>query len=164
MTETAKRVRVKIANVMKLPHDAPDETLGVKFPTYGSDGAAGMDLYAAENVTFRKGETKTVGLGFATELPDDVHARIEARSSLALKNLVVLTGVIDADYRGEWKVILHFLGPCEANGYAESFTVAKGDRIAQAVLRPTIRAVLDPVEELGTTGRGAAGFGSTGAR
>lgn len=128
---------------------------GAILPMRGSEYSAGYDLCAAEEVTLHIDETVAVPLGFATELHPDIHCRIESRSGLALKGLVVLTGVIDADYRGEWKVILRNFG-------VSTQTIAKGDRIAQAVLRPTVWANWTIVEELGDTQRGAGGFGSTG--
>lgn len=126
-------------------------------PTRGSDQAAGYDLYASEEVTIPAGGRGTIPLGFATAMPSDIHARIESRSGMALKGYVVLTGVIDADYRGEWKVIM-------GNFTNEPLVVAIGDRVAQAVLRPTLTAVFGLVETLSETSRGGGGFGSTGTR
>lgn len=128
---------------------------GVVPPKQGSLSAAGYDLCAAEDVTIHVDETVAIPLGFATALHNDIHCRIESRSGMAMKGLVVLTGVIDADYRGEWKVIMrNFSGSIQH--------VAKGDRVAQAVMRPTVRAYFDTVSELSETSRGAGGFGSTG--
>lgn len=124
-------------------------------PALGSTSAAGFDLYASEWRTLLSGEIMAIPLGFSTELPDTIHGRIESRSGLALKGLVVLTGVIDSDYRGEWKVILK-------NTTDEMFIVNPGDRIAQVVFRHTVRPVFDLVESLTETSRGAGGFGSTG--
>lgn len=126
-----------------------------KIPAKGSDLAAGYDLYAVEDQVIHPGEKTTIPLGFATALPPEIHARIESRSGNALKGYVVLTGVIDADYRGEWKVIV-------ANLSNMPWQIAAGDRVAQVVLRPTLEALLEPVEALDSTSRGAGGFGSTG--
>jgi dUTP pyrophosphatase len=128
-----------------------------RVPELGSEQAAGYDLYAVEDVEFDEDDIKAVPLGFGTVLPNDIHGRIESRSGMALKGFVVLTGVIDADYRGEWKVIL-------ANYHGEKRSVKAGDRIAQVVFRETIHRKFEEVEVLGQTVRGAGGFGSTGAR
>lgn len=126
-------------------------------PTKGTPDSAGFDLYAAHNQQVAPGQRTTIALGFSTELPPDVHARIESRSGNALKGYVVLTGVIDSDYRGEWKVIVQ-------NFSFEPWEIAPGDRVAQAVLRPTLSAAFEEVDELTDTARGAGGFGSTGTR
>ena len=131
-------------------------------PVLGSEHAAGYDLKAAEHVVLQPGETRAISLGFAAALPDDIHARIESRSGLALKGVVVQTGVIDSDYRGTWKAIIRFHGPMETNGFVERWEINPGDRIAQAVLRPTVRRVWTPVDVLPETNRGSGGFGSTG--
>jgi dUTP pyrophosphatase len=128
-----------------------------KIPTLGTPQSAGYDLYAVEDTVFDEDEIKPVPLGFATVLPSDIHGRIEARSGMAIKYWPVVTGVIDADYRGEWKVIL-------ANYTGEKRTIKAGDRIAQLVLRPTIHRDFVAVEKLAESQRGAGGFGSTGTR
>lgn len=124
-------------------------------PKFATDGSAGCDLYAAEARIMDPGIIMTIPLGFGTEMPEDIHGRIESRSGLALRGLVVLTGVIDADYRGEWMVILK-------NTTNETFEIKVGDRIAQVVFRPTIKPTFELVESLTDTARGAGGFGSTG--
>jgi dUTP pyrophosphatase len=124
-------------------------------PVQGTPSSAGYDLVAAENMTIHVGEIVKIPLGFCTELHPEIHCRIESRSGMALKGLVVLTGVIDSDYRGEWHVIMCNFGK-------EVQWVAKGDRVAQAVLRPNVRAHWERVSELSDTSRGAGGFGSTG--
>ncbi len=126
-----------------------------KIPVLGSDTAAGFDLYAIRNQTVSPGSPVTIPLGFSTELPDSIHGRIESRSGMALRGLVVLTGVIDSDYRGEWKVIVQ----ATTN---QSHEIKAGDRIAQVVFRPTIRPRFTTVEMLTDTARGTGGFGSTG--
>jgi dUTP pyrophosphatase len=128
---------------------------GVIIPKKGSLQAAGYDLVAVEDVTIHVGEITKIPLGFATALHPDIHCRIESRSGMALKGAVVVTGVIDADYRGEWNVIMINLGKSVLN-------IAKGDRVAQAVFRPTVRAHFEPTVELSETRRGVGGFGSTG--
>ena len=124
-------------------------------PQKGTIDSAGFDLYASEQIEIPPNTTVTIPLGFSTAMPRDIHARIESRSGMAIKGYVVLTGVIDADYRGEWKVILRNLN-------SEPYTVKVGERIAQAVFRYTAMIVFEQVSELSETSRGAGGFGSTG--
>ena len=132
-----------------------------KKPFYATDGAAGMDLSAAiaEPVTIKKGELLRVPTGIAIALPNaETVAYLYARSGLATKHGICLSnsvGVIDSDYRGEISVGLINLGP-------EDYTIAPGERIAQMVCAPVIRAELCEVESLEETQRGAGGFGSTG--
>ncbi|MCR5149759.1 MAG: dUTP diphosphatase [Clostridiales bacterium] len=130
-------------------------------PVRATPGSAGMDLYACleKPVTLKKGENAVVPTGIAIELPSDsLVAYIFARSGLAVKHGITLAncvGVIDSDYRGEIKVGL-------VNLYNEEYTINSGERIAQLVVSPV--SLITPVEadELGETGRGAGGFGSTG--
>lgn len=130
----------------------PDAVL----PAGGTKLAAGLDLVTPESITFAPGERKAIPLGFALAIPDVLHGRIESRSGLALKGLVVLTGVIDADYRGELKVIMQ-------NFSDQKYEFAAGDRVAQLVLRPTVEVPLAVVESFTTDSeRGSGGFGSTG--
>jgi dUTP pyrophosphatase len=128
-----------------------------KVPALGTETAAGYDLTTPEEVVLQPGQRTTIPLGFAVAIPDALHGRIESRSGLALKGLVVLTGVIDADYRGELKVIMQ-------NFSDAAHTFAAGDRVAQLVLRPTVHVgAIEAVEDLPDTARGSGGFGSTGA-
>lgn len=139
-------------------------------PTRGTSHSAGYDLYVAEAVTLKPGETKLVSLGFATEIHPDIHGRIESRSGRAFSGLVVMTGVIDADYRGEWKVILRNMdtpvSPFNSHDFMEHRpqprTIAAGEKIAQVVFRETINVIFQPADTLEETPRGAGGFGSTG--
>ena len=132
-----------------------------KKPFYATDGAAGMDLSAAiaEPVTIKKGELLRVPTGIAIALPNaETVAYLYARSGLATNHGICLSnsvGVIDSDYRGEISVGLINLGP-------EDYTIAPGERIAQMVFAPVIRAERCEVESLEETRRGAGGFGSTG--
>jgi len=126
-------------------------------PKHGSVLAAGYDLHASEDVTIEWGSVGLIPLGFATAMPEGIHGRIESRSGWALKGYVVLTGVIDADYRGEWKVIM-------GNFSGQKLDVKKGDRVAQVVFRDTVQVAFHGVSELSESARGAGGFGSTGAR
>jgi dUTP pyrophosphatase len=119
-----------------------------------------VDLCAAvdEDLVIAPGERVLVPSGFAIELPEGYEAQVRPRSGLALRHGVTLPnapGTIDADYRGEIKVILMNLGD-------ENFTVRRGERIAQLVVAPVTRVVWREVSDLGRTLRGDGGFGHTG--
>ena len=131
-------------------------------PTYGSEFAAGADLYAAteDAVTIAPGETKLIPTGIAMEIPVGYAGFIYARSGLASKKGLApanKVGVVDADYRGEVMVALHNHGTTEQ-------TIEKGERIAQMVIAPFITANFIESEALEDTVRGAGGFGSTGSK
>ncbi|OHD09637.1 dUTP diphosphatase [Sphingopyxis sp. RIFCSPHIGHO2_12_FULL_65_19] len=131
---------------------------GLPLPAYASDGAAGMDVVAAETLTLRPGARHAVATGFAMAIPAGYEVQVRPRSGLALKHGITCLntpGTIDSDYRGEVKVILANLGD-------EIFEVKRGDRIAQLVPAPVQRAAFAEVETLDETQRGAGGFGSTG--
>lgn len=131
---------------------------GLPLPTYATPGAAGMDVVAAEAVTLPPGGRQAVATGFAMAIPEGYEIQVRPRSGLALKHGISLPntpGTIDADYRGELKVIM-------INHSAEPFAIERGDRIAQLVLAPVVTAWWDEVDALDETGRGAGGFGSTG--
>ena len=139
--------------IRRLPHGA-----GLALPSYATAGAAGMDVLAAEDVTLAPGGRYAVATGFALAIPPGYEIQVRPRSGLALKHGISLPnapGTIDADYRGELKVILVNLG-------AEAFHIARGDRIAQLVLAPVTRAAWQEVDALDDTERGSGGFGSTG--
>ncbi|HWE76348.1 MAG TPA: dUTP diphosphatase [Stellaceae bacterium] len=143
-------VKVKI-----LPHGA-----GLPLPFYATADAAGADLVAALEapLILAPGERKDVPTGIAMALPPGWEAQVRPRSGLALRQgLTVLNspGTIDADYRGEVRVILANLGGAPV-------TIARGDRIAQIVVAPVSRADWQVIDELPMTARGAGGFGSTG--
>ena len=117
-----------------------------------------MDVVSAEDATLTPGARAAIATGFAIAIPPGYEVQVRPRSGLALKFGVTCLntpGTIDSDYRGEVKVILANLGN-------EDFVIARGDRIAQLVPAPVQRAVLDEVETLEDTVRGAGGFGSTG--
>jgi dUTP pyrophosphatase len=127
-------------------------------PAYETEDAAGMDLRAAEDAILSPGGRALVATGFAIALPQGFEAQIRPRSGLAAKHGVTLLnspGTIDADYRGEIKVIL-------INHGEAAFAVKRGDRIAQMIVAPVTRVVLKETGDLSQTSRGAAGFGSTG--
>lgn len=130
------------------------------YPAYATSGSAGVDLIAAvtEPVLVRRGEIALIPTGISIAMPDGLEAQVRARSGLALKHgltLVNSPGTIDADYRGEIGVILSTLKD-------EPYEVTRGQRIAQMVFARVERVVLEPVDELPETARGAGGFGSTG--
>ena len=132
----------------------------VNLPKYETDGSSGMDL-AANNETkieIEPGKSAIIPTGLAVSIPKNFEIQIRPRSGLAAKNQISVLntpGTIDADYRGEIKVILINLSD-------NVFVVAKGLRIAQMVLCPVVRATLKEVETLTETKRGSGGFGSTG--
>ncbi|WP_066557319.1 dUTP diphosphatase [Croceicoccus bisphenolivorans] len=127
-------------------------------PAYATDGAAGMDVVSAEDRVLEPGGRAAVATGIAMAIPDGYEVQIRPRSGLALKHGITVAnapGTIDSDYRGELKVILVNLG-------LEPYEILRGDRIAQAVLSPVVRASWLEVHELDETVRGEGGFGSTG--
>ena len=148
------QVAVPIAvQVKRLPHGE-----GLDLPRYATDGAAGMDILAAEDVTLEPGARHAVATGLAVAIPDGYEIQVRPRSGLALKHGITVPntpGTIDSDYRGELKVIM-------INHGADAFPIQRGDRVAQLVLAPVTQAAWDEVAELDDTERGAGGFGSTG--
>ncbi|WP_302625603.1 dUTP diphosphatase [uncultured Eubacterium sp.] len=131
-------------------------------PTYGSDYAAGADLYACikEPVTLLPGETKFIGTGIAMEIPIGYAGFIYARSGLSCKMGVApanKVGVVDSDYRGEITVALYNHSP-------QTRTIEPQERIAQIVVAPFLKVNFNEVDELSDTVRGADGFGSTGRK
>lgn len=139
--------------VKRLAHGA-----GLPLPAYATPQAAGMDVVSAEDVTILPGGRHAVATGFALAIPDGYEVQVRPRSGLALKHGISLPntpGTIDADYRGELKIILINLGDVP-------FVIARGDRVAQLVAAPVQMARFEEVEELDETQRGAGGFGSTG--
>ena len=152
MTDTARIDLVQMEHASGLPA-----------PAYETSGASGMDLRAAvpehEPVTLRPGARAAVPTGLRIAVPAGMEAQVRPRSGLALRNGVTCLntpGTVDSDYRGEVKVILINLGE-------EDFVIRRGDRIAQMVICPFIRAEWNEVQELDQTLRGHGGFGSTGA-
>ena len=131
-----------------------------KLPFYATSGAAGMDLYAAnkEPVTLKPLERSLIPLGFTMELPQGYEAQIRPRSGMAIKHGITLSncvGTVDEDYRGEVCVGI-------INLSTENYTISAGDRIAQMVIAPVVRANITEAESLEETSRGQGGFGSTG--
>jgi dUTP pyrophosphatase len=137
--------------------DAPDP---LPLPAYATPGSAGMDLRAAvrDPVEIPAGGRALIPTGFAIALPDGHEGQVRPRSGRALdEGLTVLNapGTIDADYRGELRVLLVNLG-------AAPVSIRRGERIAQLVVAPVVRAQVAEVEVLPETGRGDGGFGHTG--
>ena len=131
---------------------------GLPLPAYATAHAAGMDVVAAEDVTLAPGGRAAIATGFAIAIPEGYEVQVRPRSGLALKHGITCLntpGTIDADYRGEVKVIL-------ANLSSEPFAVKRGERIAQLVPAAVQRARFVEVETLEETARGEGGFGSTG--
>ena len=139
--------------ILRLPHGSD-----LPLPAYATVGAAGMDVVAAEDQDLAPGARHAVATGFSMAIPEGFEVQVRPRSGLALKHGVTCLntpGTIDHDYRGEVKVILANLG-------GEPFEVRRGERIAQLVPAPVLRAAFREVETLSETSRGAGGFGSTG--
>ena len=137
----------------RLPHGE-----GLPLPTYATEHAAGLDITSAEELVLGAGERHAVATGFAIEIPHGYEVQVRPRSGLAIKHGITCLntpGTIDSDYRGEVKVILINLG-------SEPFAIGRGERIAQLVPAPVLRAHFAEVHELAETARGAGGFGSTG--
>ncbi len=146
----AVAVEVKV-----LPHGQ-----GLSLPAYATEGAAGMDVLAAEDIDLASGARHAVATGLAMAIPPGFEIQVRPRSGLALKHGISVPntpGTIDSDYRGELKVIL-------INHGADMFTIRRGDRIAQLVLAPVVQARWVEVLNLDDTARGEGGFGSTGGR
>ena len=133
-----------------------------QMPQYGTEFAAGADLYACmqKPLTIAAGGTEFVHTGLAVEIPAGLVGLVYARSGLACKKGLApanKVGVIDSDYRGEIMVALH-------NHSAEDITIEAGERVAQMVIAPYVFAQYEEVQELGETVRGDGGFGSTGTK
>ncbi len=148
----ASRVPVTVSRV-----DGADD---LPLPSYATAHSSGLDLAAAvrEPLVLLPGQRALVPTGFRFEIPPGYEGQVRPRSGLALRSgisMVNSPGTIDADYRGELKVILINLGD-------EPFTVNRGDRIAQLVIAPVVRAELREGASLAETARGEGGFGHTG--
>jgi len=132
----------------------------IKLPTYKTSGSSGMDLvaYIKNKIIINPGKTAIISTGIAVAIPKNYEIQIRPRSGLAAKkgiSVLNTPGTIDSDYRGEVKIIL-------INLSKKLFVVKSGDRIAQMILCPVIKAKLKEVKNLPKTIRGKGGFGSTG--
>ena len=134
----------------------------VTLPKYETDGSSGLDLAAFidKNIEIKPGKSEIIPTGLVVSIPKNFEIQIRPRSGLAAKNQISVLntpGTIDADYRGEIKIILINLSD-------KSFIVEKGLRIAQMVICPVVKAQLKEVDTLDDTTRGSDGFGSTGVK
>lgn len=139
--------------VKRLPHG-----LDLPLPAYATDGAAGMDVVSAEDIDLAPGARHAVATGLSVAIPAGYEIQVRPRSGLALKHGVTVPntpGTIDSDYRGELKVIL-------INHGSDSFSIRRGDRVAQLVVAPVTRGIWVEADTLDHTARGEGGFGSTG--
>ena len=133
---------------------------GLDLPAYATDGAAGMDIQAAleTETVLTPGQLMAVPTGLAMAIPQGFEIQVRPRSGLALRHGLTIAnapGTIDSDYRGEVKIMLINLGQ-------DDVTITRGMRIAQLVVAPVSRALLQVVDSLDSTDRGSGGFGSTG--
>ena len=124
-------------------------------PTHGSDEAAGYDLYSYESETIVSNQIKLIDTGISIRVPEGTYGRIAPRSSVSKKGILINAGVIDRDYRGPVKVMVHNLSN-------DNYVINKNDRIAQLILEQIKTPPVELVEELDDTVRGEGGFGSTG--
>ncbi|MEA2861751.1 MAG: dUTP pyrophosphatase [Methylobacteriaceae bacterium] len=154
---TGRSATTTAVRVLRLPHGE-----GLPLPSYQSEGAAGLDVLAAiapnTRLVLEPRARDIVPTGLVIELPHGFEAQVRPRSGLALKHGVTVLnapGTIDADYRGEVKVLLVNLG-------REPFVIERGMRIAQLVVAPVTRVELQAEQALADSSRGAGGFGSTG--
>lgn len=133
---------------------------GAQLPTQGSAQAAGWDLYALEETVVPKGASVMIPTGLACAIPEGWEGQIRCRSSLGKKGMILPNGVgtIDSDYRGELKVLATWIGE------GDTFTIAKGERVAQMLFAPVPLVRIEEVDfnDLETTERGVGGFGSSG--
>ena len=151
-----RRKGIEKMNIIRVKKLHPNAIL----PTYGSDEAAGADLYACldEPVTVEPGKTAWIPVGFAMEVPKGCAGLVYARSGMACKKGLApanKVGVIDSDYRGPVTVVLYNHGDVAQ-------TIAHGERIAQLVITPVLQPVYEDAQELSDTARRSGGFGSTG--
>jgi dUTP pyrophosphatase len=139
-------VKVKIKKLVK----------GAVLPSYGHPGDAGLDFCSIENFVLGPGMMKMFSTGISMEIPEGYVALAWGKSGISSKKgIAILGGVIDAHYRGEYKIILQ-------NTSLDDFEVIAGDKIAQVLIQPVESAEIEIVDELSETSRGEGGFGSTG--
>lgn len=148
------------APTIKILRLRPDSDLDIPLPRYMTPQASGMDIWAAvdDPVALNPGGIALIPTGFALAIPEGFEVQIRPRSGLAVKHgigLINSPGTIDADYRGEVKIAAINLG-------LKSYTIRRGDRIAQMIVQKVYQARLQVVEKLDTTQRESGGFGHTG--
>ena len=145
---------------IKLLRIRPDDDADIPLPRYMTPHSAGMDIYAAvkKDIVLEKGEIALIPTGFAMAIPEGFEAQIRPRSGLAVKHgigLINSPGTIDSDYRGEVMIPAINLG-------TKKYTLKRGDRIAQMLIKRVYHARIDVVEQLDKTVRNTGGFGHTG--
>ncbi len=145
---------------IKLLRIRPDDDADIPLPRYMTPQSAGMDIYAAikKDIALKKSEIALIPTGFAMAIPEGFEAQIRPRSGLAVKHgigLINSPGTIDSDYRGEVMIAAINLG-------TKSYTLKRGDRIAQMVIKRAYHVRIEVVEQLDTTVRNTGGFGHTG--
>lgn len=126
-------------------------------PSYAHTDDAGFGIYASEEKTIKPMEYYAVATGISSEIPTNYFVSIRDRSSMAIKGIHVMGGVIDAGYRGEWKIII-------INLTSEDYKIEVGDKIAQGILQSAKQAKIELAEDLSDSARGSGGFGSTGRK
>jgi dUTP pyrophosphatase len=147
---------MKALKAVMLPLRVKRITKTARLPLKGSTNAAGYDLCADEDIAVPAGSKALVSTGLSMAIPQGYYGRVAPRSGLAVKNFIDIgAGVIDADYRGEVKVLLFNFGK-------EDFPIKRGDRIAQLVIEVVAPTEIVETEDLDNTERGEGGFGSTG--
>jgi dUTP pyrophosphatase len=142
---------------MKIQIQQLDE--GLPVPSYARDGDAGLDLFSAEQALIAPGQRVAISTGVAVAIPEGYAGFVQARSGRALNEglaVVNTPGLVDSGYRGEVKVIVINVDP------VQDIKIGRGDKIAQLVIQPVVRAELEVVDELPSSTRGDGGFGSTG--
>lgn len=140
-------IKVKIK---KLNSDA-------KIPFLATEHSAGFDLYSVEDYELHAGETKAISTGIAMEIPEGKCYQIWDRSGMGFKGIHRFAGLIDSDYRGEFKIVLF-------NSTKQAFKISKGDRIAQVIITDYYKPEFEEVSELSETKRGEGRFGSSGMK
>ncbi len=126
-------------------------------PVYKSDGAAAFDIYSVEDKVLKPGETALISTGISLELKEGYCLQLWDRSGLGAKGIHRFAGLIDSDYRGEIKAVLH-------NSSDTEYKIEKGDRVIQASIVPVMQADFEESSELSETSRGSGGFHSTGKK
>ncbi len=147
-------------NKIKLEVECLPFFKGLDLPKYSTTRSAGLDLASAEDTILKKGERKLVSTGLKMAIPSGYEGQIRPRSGLTLKKGILIPnspGTIDADYRGEVKIIMWNLGD-------EDFEIKRGDRIAQLIVAPVVQTEIEVVEKLDVTQRNEGGFGHTGIK
>jgi dUTP pyrophosphatase len=128
---------------------------GIPLPKRMSSGAAGFDFVSPEDCTIKPCEIKKIDLGFRCAIHEDYYCRIEVRSSLGIQGLQTVSGIIDSDYRGEWKL-------CVTNISQKPIEIKKNHRIGQLLINRRFKVKINCVDKLNETVRGEGGFGHTG--